>query len=176
MLVKITHITNLAYDDLISESAMELRMSPRQEDDQHRLSFTLAVGPATPVASYFDWLGNTVHALTINGFHREMRVVATSVVEINRDTPMLDGGSDVWPIAETSLNYDMYDYLQFAGPIIGSASLARLAEGVAAKRGEPLSTVCMRVMELVHDRFMYQKGVTTAASPITDILEKGGGV
>ena len=64
MLLRLTHTTDLVYSDLISESAMELRMAPRQEDDQHRLSFTLAIGPTAPATSYFDWLGNTVHAFT----------------------------------------------------------------------------------------------------------------
>jgi len=33
MLLKLTHTTDLAYSDPISESAIELRMAPRQEDD-----------------------------------------------------------------------------------------------------------------------------------------------
>ena len=65
MLLKITHQTDLNYSDLISESVMELRMVPRQAEDQHRLSFTLALGPATQASSYFDWLGNTVHTFTV---------------------------------------------------------------------------------------------------------------
>src|SRR4028118_1548431 len=55
MLLKITHRTDLDYSDLISESIMELRMAPRQEQDQHRLSFTLAVGPPTAAPGYFVW-------------------------------------------------------------------------------------------------------------------------
>src|SRR3712207_7138950 len=47
--------------DLISESVMELRMAPRQEQDQHRLSFTLAIGPPTAASSYFDWLRSEEH-------------------------------------------------------------------------------------------------------------------
>jgi hypothetical protein len=39
MLLKITHATDLRYTDLIAETVMELRMAPRQEQDQHRLSF-----------------------------------------------------------------------------------------------------------------------------------------
>ena len=74
MLLKITHSTDLTYSDLISESVMELRMAPRQEQDQHRLSFSLAIGPATQVTSYFDWLGNTVHAFTVNSFHDHIRI------------------------------------------------------------------------------------------------------
>src|SRR6476660_4824147 len=84
MLLKVTHTTDLTYSDLISESVIELRMCPRQEGDQHRLSFSLAIGPRTAVTPYFDWLGNTVHAFTVNKFHRQIRIVATSVVETQR--------------------------------------------------------------------------------------------
>src|SRR3954470_21244051 len=78
MLLKITHTTNLTYNDAISESVMELRMTPRQEQDQRRLSYNLAIGPATAPSGYFDWLGNTVNAFTINDFHDRIKIVATS--------------------------------------------------------------------------------------------------
>src|SRR5439155_5442927 len=84
MLLKLTHTTDLSYSGLISESTMELRMAPRQEQDQHRLSFTLALGPPASAVSYFDWLGNSVHAFTVNSFHKQIRIVATSVVETGR--------------------------------------------------------------------------------------------
>src|SRR6476661_4935064 len=97
MLLKLTHQTDLSYSDLISESVMELRMAPRQEQDQLRLSFSLAIGPATQVSSYFDWLGNTVHAFTINAFHREIKISATSVVETDPCWDEALGASDPWP-------------------------------------------------------------------------------
>ena len=84
MLLKLTHTTDLHYSGLISESIMELRMAPRQEEDQHRLAFTLAIGPPTSAFSYFDWLGNTVHWFTVNSFHKDIRIIATSVVETDR--------------------------------------------------------------------------------------------
>ncbi len=84
MLLKITHETNLAYSDLVHETVMELRMCPRQEQDQHRLSFDLSIGPPTQATSYFDWLGNSVHAFTIGQFHRQIRIIAASVVETER--------------------------------------------------------------------------------------------
>src|SRR5437016_5382794 len=99
MLLNITHQTDLTYSDPISESVMELRMAPRQEQDQHRLSFSLAIGPPTSVTSYFDWLGNTVHTFTIGPFHRQIRIVATSVVETDRPRPQLQRFADVWPAA-----------------------------------------------------------------------------
>src|SRR5205823_15128534 len=84
MFLEVMHETELAYSAPVNETVMELRMAPRQEQDQHRLSFRLAIGPAAPVTGYFDWLGNLVHAFTINAFHERIRIVATSVVQTNR--------------------------------------------------------------------------------------------
>ena len=47
-------------------------MAPRQEKYQHRLSFNLAIGPASKVKSYFDWLGNSVHGFSINALHNKI--------------------------------------------------------------------------------------------------------
>src|SRR3954470_12925192 len=124
MLLKITHTTDLNYSDLISESVMELRMVPRQAEDQHRLAFNLAIGPATTPSTYYDWLGNTVHAFTINAFHQQIKIVATSVVETDR--PRVPGGgdadgapgapdafADTWPLKLGEGEYAMYDFLHF---------------------------------------------------------------
>src|SRR5690349_17298282 len=98
MLLKITHTTDLAYSELISESVMELRMCPRQEADQHRLGFNLAIGPVTYPSAYFDWLDNTVHAFTITGFHDQIKIEATSVVETQRGRVDPEGLPDRWPV------------------------------------------------------------------------------
>jgi transglutaminase-like putative cysteine protease len=176
MLLRITHETELRYDELISESAMELRMAPRQEIDQHRLSFQLAIGPAASVASYFDWLGNTVHTFAVNPFHKEIRIIATSVVETDRAVPNIWGIADPWPINPSSLDYSMYDYLQFGGPIVDCPRLRDLAKTLRPREGASLGKLCLHIMQLVDSQFTYEKGVTTAASPITEILEHGRGV
>ena len=84
MLLKMIHETELNYSEAISETVMELRMAPRQVEDQQRLSFTLALGPACSVMHHFDWLGNGVHAFAINDVHQRVRIVATSVVRTER--------------------------------------------------------------------------------------------
>src|SRR4030095_2721051 len=98
MLLKITHQTDLTYSDFIGECVMELRVAPRQEQDQHRLSFDLALGPPASVNSYFDWLGNTVHACTVNDFHNQIQILATSVVETDRPVVEPEQRSDTWPL------------------------------------------------------------------------------
>src|SRR3954447_20277664 len=117
MLLKIIHTTDLTYSDLISESVMELRMVPRQAEDQHRLAFNLAIGPAATPSTYYDWLGNTVHAFTINAFHQQIKIVATSVVETDRPQREAEQLPDVWPLRLGEHEYAMHDFLGFGGPI-----------------------------------------------------------
>jgi transglutaminase-like putative cysteine protease len=175
MLLKLTHTTDLTYSDLISESVMELRMAPRQEMDQHRLSFHLAIGPQSQVSSYFDWLGNTVHAFTINGFHNSIRIVATSVVETDRHKVEVDRFKDTWPI-EPNGQYALYDFLQFGGPIVDCAKLRDLVKVLNVQPGMSLGEVSLRMMHLIGEKFVYKKGVTNVASPLTDMLDKQSGV
>ena len=176
MLLKVTHQTDLSYSDPISETVMELRMAPRQEQDQHRLSFQLATGPATSASSYFDWLGNTVHTFTANAFHRQIRIVATSVVETDR--PPRDPAQlpDTWPVPPGAYDYTAYDYLQFGGPVVDSPQLRDLAVALGAQPGARLGDLGQRMLRLINERFTYRKGITTAASPITEMLEHGSGV
>ena len=176
MLLKLTHQTDLTYSELISESVMELRMAPRQEQDQHRLSFTLAIGPATSPFSYFDWMGNTVHAFTVNSFHNQIRIVATSVVETDRLRAEPERFSDRWPAPVESLDYAMYDYLQFGGPIVDGPQLRELVDILHPEPGMSLGELGLGMLHLLADKFTYRKGVTTSASPITDILDHGYGV
>jgi transglutaminase-like putative cysteine protease len=176
MLLKITHQTDLSYSALISESVMELRMAPRQEQDQHRLSFTLGVGPPTSAFSYFDWLGNTVHAFTVNSFHDHIRIVATSVVETDRVRVQPERFLDRWPTPVDNFDYAMWDYLQFGGPIQDSPKLRELVDILAPEDGMSLGELALRMLHLIAERFTYRKGVTNATSPISDILEHNSGV
>lgn len=175
MLLQLTHETNLSYSDLISESVMELRVAPRQERDQHRLSFVLSIGPAAPVHSYFDWLGNTVHAFNINAFHRQIRIVATSVVETDRQEIDPLSLPDTWPVKD-SLDYQLFDYLAFSGPILQCQALRSFVQEVGPRPGEPLGELAIRLMEIIRKHIEYEKGVTSTASSTSEILQHRKGV
>jgi transglutaminase-like putative cysteine protease len=177
MLLKLIHTTDLSYSELISESVMELRMAPRQEQDQHRLAFTLAIGPQTNVTSYFDWLGNTVHTFTIAPFHRQIRIVATSVVETDRPRKQVEKFADTWPMPPSVTgDYSFYDDLHFGGPIIDLAGLRELVRVLQPQPGVSLGELGLRILHLINEKFTYKKGITSAASPISDILDSGKGV
>jgi transglutaminase-like putative cysteine protease len=176
MLLKITHQTDLKYSNPVTETVMELRMTPRQEQDQHRLSFTLGIGPTSAINSYFDWLGNTVHTFSIAAPHKTLRIVGTSVVETDRPRKEPERFKDTWPIPPESLDYSVYDYLQFGGPVVDSPELRDLAQALSPEPNASLGELALRMLYLIDDKFTYKKGVTTSASPITDVLKTGAGV
>jgi transglutaminase-like putative cysteine protease len=175
MLLHLTHKTELTYTDMISESVMELRVAPRQEQYQHRLSFELAIGPPAGVSSYFDWLGNMVHQFTVNGFHDRIQINATSVVETDRQSVNLLGVKDRWPV-EPPTDYTLYDFLTFGGPIVDCPELRGAVAELNVKQGTPLGEVAVRMLAFLNEQFVYEKGITDAATPITDVLSHRRGV
>lgn len=176
MLLQIIHETSLSYSQSISESVMELRMAPRQEQDQHRLSFKLAIGPTATVTRYFDWLGNLVHTFNVLPFHDGIRIVATSVVETRPTGINPRQLTDWWPVGVEESDHSLYDFVQFGGPVVDCPALRELTSQVRPISGERLGEIIMRMMELIAANFEYERGVTNSASPITEILEKRRGV
>jgi len=180
MLLSIKHTTDLVYDDYINESVMELRMAPRQEQNQRRLSFSIDIGPATSVKSYFDWLGNTIHAFSINALHDRIQIIATSIVETESRQHKLEHFPDVW-LPDANFDYTLCDFLLFDGAITDSPLLQDLAAGVLAQattRNTPvkLGNLVLAMLRLIDEKFEYEKGITRASSPITEILAHGKGV
>jgi transglutaminase-like putative cysteine protease len=174
MLLLFNHTTDLQYDEPIGESVMELRVCPTQSRGQRRLAFDLHVTPPATPTSYNDWQNNVVHALTVNQPHRRVRVRATSLVEtqaaVDPVKPLM------YPVQPAVVPFALQDFLSFGGPIVRSDKLREHADSIEAKPGEPISHIADRLMWHVFDAFKYESGATTAASPITDLLEGGRGV
>ena len=180
MLLSIKHTTDLFYSDYINESVMELRMAPRQEQNQRRLSFSMDIGPPASAKSYFDWLGNTIHAFSINAMHDRIQIIATSIVETESRQQKLQHFPDVW-LPDASFDYTLCDFLLFGGSVVDTSTLRDLANGVLAQvstRNAPvkLGNLVLGLLKMIDEKFEYQKGVTSATSPITEILEHGKGV
>ncbi len=159
---------------------MELRMAARQEQQQRRLSFALDIGPPTTVQSYFDWLGNSIHAFSINALHNRIQIIATSIVETDPRQNRLEQFPDVW-LRDADFDYTLCDFLLFGGAVVDTPNLRDLASQVFEQASGKSNTVRLGtlvngLLQLIDEKFVYQKGVTSAASPITDILEHGRGV
>jgi len=175
MLIGIEHTTELGYTGLISETVMELRMAPRQEAAQQRLSFDLAVGPTCQIRSYFDWLGNTVHAFSVNGLHKSVKIVASSVVQTSHRQPQSTGVSDQWPLASLP-DYALLDFLKLETPIGDCEALDRTARELKPREPMSMLDVARAVMKFINDEFQYEKGVTSVSTTVEEVLAHRRGV
>ncbi len=178
MFYSIRHLTKFLYDSAVSESMMETRMHPRSDQQQRCLQFHLSVSPRCRVFSYRDHLANNVHHFDIPGQHRQLVIVAESLVEVQ---PAIEIPSFLTPDAWADLDamVEQGDYWEFLFPSEFAAPtelLDRLARDLeVTRRDDPL----MLMHELNGRLFKYFDYVprsTKVDSPIDVALESRQGV
>ena len=178
MFYSIRHLTKFLYDHSVSESMMETRMHPRSDQNQRCLTFHLSVSPRCRVFSYRDHLANNVHHFDIPGLHRQLVIVAESLVEVS---PAIEIPSFLAPDAWADLDamVQQGDYWEFLFPSEFCISTPLLdilaAELDVVRRDDPL----MLLHELngrLYKYFDYVPRSTKVDSPIDVALESRQGV
>ncbi len=178
MFYSIRHLTCFRYKSPVSESLMELRMHPRTEGGQRCLSFQLSVEPRTRVYEYRDYLGNTVHHFDVPGHHRELKIVAEALVEIEPAPEPPDGlepsaWDDLDAQAAAGDYWEMLMPSQFAQP---TEALFGLIESLGVqRRGDPLRFL-RELNSAVYEWFEYVPKATRVDSPIDHAIEVRKGV
>lgn len=177
MLLHIVHRTELTYPSRISESVMELRMTPRTDVHQTLRGFGLAVGPQAPLIEHVDWLGNRVHQFSVIAFHDALVIVAESCVETHPLHPNeveLQGVPDELPVPLA--DYRLSDFLCFHGPVNDDPRLADLARVLAIDRASRVGDALHRVATGLMHELAYQKGVTNTTTSVSRVLDARAGV
>jgi transglutaminase-like putative cysteine protease len=178
MLYSIRHLTKFLYSAPVSESMMETRMHPRSDANQRCLTFHLSVSPRCRVFSYRDHLLNNVHHFDIPGQHRQLVIVAESLVEVQ---PQADIPSFLAPDAWSDLDAITAagDYWEFLFPSEFCAPTARLDQLAAdldvRRRDDPLMLL-HELNERIFRYFDYVPRSTKVDSPIDHALETRKGV
>ena len=108
---QVEHRTRFEYTAPISETVMELRLTPLDGGGQSLLDFTLEVSPRVKLASYRDGYGNTVHHFNLLRGHRRLTVTSRSEVEVG-------GEEDRRPVGAEDGDGLVWDFLRFRPPAI----------------------------------------------------------
>ena len=174
----IQHLTRFDYEHPVCESAMEIRMQPRGDGNQRCLTFSLSVSPRCRVFSYRDHLGNQVHHFDIPGEHRQLVIVAHSLVEQQQ---LGQVPNRLFPVAWQELDVllaqgDFWEMLlpsTFAEPTEALRALA--AEWKIVRRDDPLSML-HEISRNVFNNFEYLPRSTKVDSPIDVALGARRGV
>ncbi|MDQ6759658.1 MAG: transglutaminase family protein [Acidobacteriota bacterium] len=162
---------------------MELRMQPRTEASQRCLTFQISVTPRTRLASYRDYLGNTVHHFDVPGRHRQLVIVADSLVEVKATGDPPDGvGAGAWAnldqVIATGDYWEMLMPSHFAKPtplLQNYASELGLASRDAARRADPLE-LTREMNGALFSSISYVPKSTNVDSPLDDALRSRRGV
>jgi transglutaminase-like putative cysteine protease len=176
MILEVQHETRFEYSEPVMESVTELRMEPVSDLDQSCRSFHLAVRPETEIFRYQGGFGNRVHHFNLLREHREVRILAASVVETHPRARGLASSKAVFPLPLESAELEVLDFLPFRGPVRSTPGLTALCGGFQPQNGTTLAEVLARVLRFIGEKFEYARDVTQASSPVDDILEQGKGV
>jgi transglutaminase-like putative cysteine protease len=177
VIFSVRHVTTFRYEPAVRESLMEVRMQPRSEAQQRCLSFHLEVEPSAQILQYRDFLGNTVHHFDIAGSHKEVRLTAQAIVELQDTTfPSAGEAGDFQDLDAIIAAGDHWEMLLPSRYACFTPELNKLAHDLRLERkGNPLELV-LRINQGVYDAFEYVPNSTKVDSPIDDALRTRQGV
>ncbi len=173
MLLELTHETTFLYDQPVSEVYMEFRLTPLTDGAQHLLQHRQRVAPLRPVRQYVDAFGSTVSYFNLLNRHEKIEVYFDSVVETFPSASREGGSGEARPSAPGVL---LYDYLRPTPLTEPCGEFLEFVRPLEHLRGESARQVALAVSDILYTRFRYEGEVTSASSPIADILRHGGGV
>ena len=183
MFYSIRHLTKFRYSKPVSESIMEVRMQPRTEASQRCLTFQLSVTPRTRLASYRDYLGNIVHHFDVPGRHRQLVIVAESLVEVKAPADSPDAlGKTAWTDLDRMIaDGDYWEMLMpshFAKPtplLQSYAAELGLASRDTARIRDPIALV-RDLNAALFSSIAYVPKSTNVDSPLDEALRSRRGV
>ncbi len=175
----IKHRTDFHYSTPIRESVMEVRMTPRNEGRQQRVSFDLKTAPKATLMSYHDYLGNDVRHFDIPGTHSQLSISAESVVEMK---PLAEPLPDVLPtgaweeVDEMTANDACWEWLQPSTFARTTPLLQQLREELELMRRDDPMTLLRELNHRLYEAFAHAPRSTQVDSPIDDALRTREGV
>src|SRR5215218_3315844 len=159
MFYAIRHFTRYRYSRPIWQSMLEVRMHPRSENTQRCFTFRLSVNPRARIFTFMDYLGNQVHHFDLPSRHRELTVVADSLVNLDAPAPLPASlPFESWEDLRRTI--DAEDHWQMLMPshyARSSPALEELARelGAAEIDGRDPLTLVRHVSDRIHRAFEY---------------------
>ncbi|AMV72743.1 transglutaminase family protein [Desulfuromonas carbonis] len=181
---RVVHRTEYNYSEPASLCYNEARLQPRHSPRQRCLRSVLAVDPA-PVdyRERVDFFGNRVAYFAIQQPYEKLVVTATSEVALSEEQEAFVFGSDVpWEQVRDQLRSDRAPellaalaYAQDSPIIVTDGEMADYA-GDSFQAGRPLVEAVEDLMGRIHRDFRYSPGVTTVATPLSEVIAHRRGV
>ena len=183
MRLRVVHKTVYSYGDAVSTSHHEAHLAPRDSESLRTLGHDVAISPSPSVRrERFDYFGNRALHFSIREPHRELEVVATSLVDLSPVMPPVLAATPPWEEVRERLGSDRRrDVLDAyaltfespmvkGGPEVGDYAVSSFAAGRAV-----LDAV-RDLTRRIHADFKYDSDATEVATPVKEVLRRRRGV
>ena len=181
MLLRVIHETAYDYVPQVKTAQHMAHLKPRHDGQQQVLSHRLIVTPEpTQQSETTDIYGNTRAFFSLAGAHRELSVVADSVVATQ--LPWTPEDSMSWEAARERMRYhrgaawDPASEFVFASPYVPRHEHFLAYARPCFTPGRPLWEASCELMRRIHKDFTYETEATDISTPALEALEMRKGV
>lgn len=178
----IEHETLLEFPKPVREHQCELRLAPREDAGQVRLSCEIEIEPATSLATHFDCFGNLVHRFSLLVPHDRVLVHVRTEVETALANPFdyapLDPSEErAWIARQLDETPSLHDFVLHRSEAVPDAAtaLADVAPPVYAADRTLLQNV-QAAMAWSATTFRYAPGTTEVHGALAEFAEQRAGV
>lgn len=183
MIYDVRHVTTYRYDVPVAAARCTLRLLPADGDGQRVLASGIDVAPRpASVAERTDFFGTRVATVVIGTAHRELRITATSRVEVERRPAPEAVPSPAWGEVRASVcdvaslgprSPVQFLYPSRLVPLHGPAT-AYAAETFVP--GRPIVDAARELMHRIRDDFAYDPEATAVSTPLAQVFDSRSGV
>lgn len=174
MQLRIVHTTGFSYDDAVSASYNEARLTPQTTPEQIVVHARVDVTPHPWTSTYRDYWGTEVTAFEVLDPHRELTVTATSTVHTS-PAPQREPAATWAELRDPPLTDRLSEYLMLGPRVHPAADLAKATAGFVDDGAAP-GEVARAVCEMVHAEVEYRPGSTDVHARAEDAWQQRSGV
>jgi transglutaminase-like putative cysteine protease len=181
MIYDIRHVTTYRYDAPVAAARCSLRLVPAAGEGQRLLGYGIDVVPRpTSLVERADFFGTRVATAIIGAPHRELRITATSRVDVER-RPAPDASprwEDVRREAASVMALGTRSPAHFLYPsrLVPLFDPATAYAADSFTPGRPIVAAVRELMQRVHDDFLYDPKATAVTTPLAEAFAARTGV
>jgi len=175
--LSVRHDTRFTYDAVVTHGLSQARVLPRATASQAVHSADVTVEPRPDDRSdHLDFFGNRVVHLAVARPHSVLTVTATAEVDIVAAEPG-PAADEPWDAVAPG-RCPAPDLVQFvvASPLVEPDGAIAAYARDSFPAGRPLREAVTDLTERIHRDFVYQPGVTTVLTPVSEVMARRRGV
>ncbi len=182
MIYRVRHATRYVYKTKVDLSTHVVHLQPRPLPWQKVMTTAITSSPAPARRrDGTDHFGNRVSWLFLDLPHPSFEVTAESTVEVRFPAAPPAGETPAWEAvalaaqAGGALGWRAAEFL-FESPMAGASAEATEYAAASFPPGRPVLEGLLELNERIYDDFTFRSGVTTLATPVSEIMARREGV